>query len=130
MRLLTIIALLTLPLGLLQAGEIVIDDFEYADDVAAQAAWRPDQGSPPVKVMDHDGGKALRMDCPFTQEVERSVYDRAVNLNLSQVGQFTLDYYVDDVKPLRGFSLYFRSGEGWYGAVFNGEKGWNEITLL
>jgi uncharacterized lipoprotein YddW (UPF0748 family) len=130
MRLLTIIALLTLPLGLLQAGEIVIDDFGYADDAAAQAAWRPDQGSPPVKVMDHDGGKALRMDCPFTQEVERSVYDRAVNLNLSQVGQFTLDYYVDDVKPLRGFSLYFRSGEGWYGAGFNGEKGWNEITLL
>jgi len=130
MRLLTVLALSLLPLSLLHAAETVIDDFEYADAAAAQAAWAPQMGAPPTRVMDHDGGKALRMDCPFTQEVERSVYDRSVNLNLSQVGQFTLDYYVDDLKPLRGFSLYFRSGDGGYGAGFNGEKGWNEITLL
>ncbi len=130
MRLLMTLAFLSLALGLLHAEELVIDDFEYADDAAAQAAFAPDQGSPPVAVMDHDGGKALRMDCPFTQDVGRSVYDRTVELNLSRFGQFTLDYYIDDPKPIGGFTLYFRSGEGWYGAGFGGEKGWNQITLL
>jgi len=130
MRWLITLALLSVPLALLHADELVIDDFEYADDAAAQAAFPPDERSPAATVMEHDGGKALRMDCPFTQDTERSVYDRSVELNLSRFGQFTLDYYVDDPKPVGGFTLYFRSGEGWYGAGFSGEKGWNEITLL
>lgn len=130
MRVLGILVLCVLGKGLIGADELLIEDFDYADAAAAQAAWRPGQGSPPIGLMDHNGGKALRIECPFTQNVERSVYDRDVELDLRRFGQFTLEYYVDDVKPLRGFTLYFRSPGGWFGAGFTGEKGWNEVTLL
>lgn len=130
MRPLAALAMVVLPPALLHAEEFLIDDFEYADDAAAQAAWRPDEQSPPVAVMNRDGGKALRIECPFTQDVGRSVYDRGVQLNLSRFGQFTLEYYVEDTRPVGGFTLYFQSPGGWYGAGLSGEKGWNEITLL
>jgi len=130
MRLLLSVVSLALPLTLIHAEELLIDDFEYADEAAARAAWRPDEDSAPVGLMEREGGTGLRMDCPFTTDVRRSVYDRAVDLNLSRFGQFTLEYYIDNVGPLGGLTIYFRSGEGWYGAGLTGERGWNEVTVL
>ena len=86
MRPLTALAVLALPLSLIHAEELLIDDFEYADEAAARAVWRPDEDSASVGLMEHEGGTGLRMDCPFTTDVRRSVYDRAVDLNLSRFG--------------------------------------------
>ena len=116
------------------AGEVlVLDDFEYRDEAAAQQAWQMAENSDPVELMQHEseGGKtALRMPCSFTREdVNRAVYDREVQLDLRRHGTIEFDFYADDTTPIRNGTIYFRSGDGWYGAGFQPAEGWKHIVL-
>jgi len=121
---------LALAPGLLSAAQdLTIDDFEYPDAAAAQAAYRPGGAYPPVSVEPRDGGMALRIECPFSQEMERVCYDRDVTLDLSHVGQFAIESRVDDPASVSNITLYFRSGPGWYGAAFNPERTWGKTVL-
>ncbi|NMC19049.1 MAG: hypothetical protein GYA33_01405, partial [Thermogutta sp.] len=94
----------------------VIETFAYAADAEAQAAWKPDERSQPVRRAETDGTPCLEIRLPFAADTQqaRSVHDRAVRLDLSSAGAFLLELAVDRPEAVGSVSLYFRSGEGWY----------------
>lgn len=112
---------------------LVIDDFEY-DHAAAAEHWRGAEGAPPVQIMARTtpvGTTALTLPCNFSQQrhSDRVVYDRDVDLDLVGYGTIVFDFFAEDPAPLRGGTLYFRSGNGWYGAGFGIQRGWNRVRL-
>jgi uncharacterized lipoprotein YddW (UPF0748 family) len=111
----------------------VIDNFEYPDVAALRAVWKPAENSVPAELMPHtsEGGQwALKMPCNFPQEnVNRAVYDGAIKMDLSRYGTIRFDFYADDPAPISGCTIYFHSGDGWYGAGFGAEPGWNRIAI-
>ncbi|MGI6081458.1 MAG: glycoside hydrolase family 10 protein [Limnochordia bacterium] len=96
---------------------MIIDSFDYPDEIDVRRAWRPAQDSPPVSLAARDGGQALQMNADFTGDLRRVVYDKDVKLDLSKWGRFTLDLRVDEPRVFSTFTLYFRSGAGWYAAT-------------
>lgn len=122
------------------ATVLIIDDFEYADVAAARAAWVQAESSEPAELIareTEDGGKtALKMPCNFTlpryaqsSNNPRAVYDRKVNLDLTNYGSIVFDFYCEDPAPIRNCTIYFHSAAGWYGRGFNPNKGWNRVVL-
>ncbi len=110
----------------------VVDAIAYADDAAARAAWTPMAGSPPVSVVARDGLRALRMPCPFAgTRIERASWDLSVRLDLAAARGVSFRLRCPDVSPISGFSLYFRSGSGWYAAAFAPatRDGWDTIEV-
>lgn len=97
-------------------NERVLDAFVYANDAAARAAWVADGKTPPVAVVRERDRGVLEFLAPFAAqaELERTTLDRRVDLDLSSVGEFTLEMAADDPRAVGHVSLYFRSGEGWY----------------
>ena len=133
-RLFVCSALLLGAAGAFAADVLVIDAFEYSDDASAAQTWRTAEDSAPVRVLPRPtatGASALVLPCDFSRQRrgERAVYDRDVALDLVRYGSVVFDFYAEDPAPIRGGTLYFRSGEGWYGAGFGIERGWNRISL-
>ena len=132
MRALPILACLLVALPLSAATQdLVIDDFEYPTAEAMQDAWVAAEVAEPAGVFERDGGTALKMNADFTNEASRrSVYDLAVDLDLSRWGRFSFDMYIDQPGLFGSFTIYFHSAEGWYGSgVGLGRPGWNHIEL-
>lgn len=114
------------------ANEQIIDAFEYADSQAARQAWVSSSGTPPVEIVDDDGRTVLEFRTPFATDpdLERTILDRRVDLDLAAVGAFELEIAVDNPKTVGRLSVYFRSGGGWYtsGGGFTGE-GWQTVRI-
>jgi uncharacterized lipoprotein YddW (UPF0748 family) len=109
-----------------------IDDCSYASDAAAQAAWKPMEGAPPVLTAVLEGSKALRLRCNFsTNQAERAYWDRTVKMNLADCDGIQFRVFCRDTLPVMYFSIYFRSGAGWYHSDFYPDSAgaWNLITL-
>jgi len=121
--------------GLCMGAEtIVIDSFDYADAAAEGKVWTPVldllrvSEMPPVTVAERDGGHALRLPCPFSRNVQRSLYHRDIKINLSRAARIEFDLYVDKPEAVGSFMLYFISGNGCYrGSAGVGESGWHRV---
>ncbi len=116
------------------ADVLVIDTFAYPDDAAARASWRPGPRTEPVQAWSQPRvslAAALRLPCSFSDDPrqERVYFDREVRLDLTRYGTIEFDFYVEDPTPIRGGNIYFRAGDGWYGAGFPAERGWNRVRL-
>lgn len=124
---------LLLPCTAHSAAVLRVDDFEYPGVAAARAAWVAADQSPPVELMAHEseGGKtALKFSCPFTRaDLARSVYDRALQADLTRHQSITFDFYCDNTAPIRGGTIYFHAGAGWYGHDFDVAKGWIHVSI-
>ena len=109
-----------------------IDDFRYADEASARAAWRPMEGTAPVAPATVDGRAAVRMPCNFKgTRIERASWDRSVNLDLTACRGVQFRLYVRDAAPVGQFSMYFESGDGWYAASFapRAKNRWHTIAV-
>ncbi len=114
------------------AGERAIDAFDYADSEAARTAWVASRGTPPVTMVEEDGRRVMRLDVPFAADadLERTILDRRVDLDLAAPGEFLLDVAVDKPEVAGRVSLYFHSGEGWYAAGSGFVKeGWQTLRF-
>ncbi|MHC4398757.1 MAG: glycoside hydrolase family 10 protein [Planctomycetota bacterium] len=114
------------------ANEQVIDAFAYADDEAAGGAWVAGSNTPPAEVVAEDDRRVLRFHAPFAAdpELERTILDRNVTLNLAAAGEFALEIAADQPKACNHLSLYFRSGGGWYsGSAGLVKEGWQTIRF-
>ncbi len=113
-------------------SEQVIDSFQYGDNQAARQAWVASSGTPPVQMVRDGERTVLRFDAPFATaaDLERTILDRQVQLDLAAPGQFLLEIAVDEPEVAGRVSLYFRSGGGWYasGAGFV-KKGWQTLRI-
>ena len=116
------------------ADNLEIDPFDYASPQQAQAAWVARGGSPPVQVA--EGGpwgqeRLTVFPCDFSVPGRvRCYWDRTVSLDLSSLSVIALRLYCPDPTPVGWFSLYFRSGNGWYssGAELT-NAGWNLLRF-
>ncbi len=108
-------------LGALLGWNLPLDEMHYPDAPAAREAWVAAEGTPPVGAETVDGAHALVLRAPFAadRKVSRAVVDRRVELDLSEPGAFTLEVEVDEPKAIAHLTLYFRSGDGWYGCTGN-----------
>ena len=97
------------------ATEMIIDDFDYETNLEIQKVWRGVQSEPPnvVKIIRH--GYGLKSNAHFAQGIQRVSYDRDIELDLSMYGSFTLDIFLLEPWAFHAFTLYFKSGGGWFG---------------
>ena len=117
---------------LLFAQNPAIEELRYPDSAAARAVWKPMDRTAPVALATLDGRPALQLPCNFAgTKIERASWDRAVQLDLSACRGVEFQVLCRDSAPVRYFSLYFQSGEGWYHASFFPEttNAWDTITL-
>ena len=77
---------------------------------ATAAAWKPFLKSPAVL----PAADGLAFPVPFSQEIDRAAWDKAVAYDLSATVAFELDVACPQPDALRSLGLYFRSGKGWY----------------
>jgi hypothetical protein len=126
-------------LALLSAGPaaadtLEIDPFDYATAEQAQAAWIAMAGSPPAQVA--QGGPwgedlLTVLPCDFSAPGrDRCYWDHAAALDLTPYRVIALRVYCPDPGPIAWFSLYFRSGNGWYrGGAQLSSAGWNVLVF-
>ena len=79
---------------------------------ASAASWKPFMHSP--KAVPGDGG--IVFPAPFSGKADRAAWDKPVALDLSAAVAFELDVVCPLPDAVRTFSLYFKSGNGWYAA--------------
>jgi hypothetical protein len=131
MKYLVILLSLFVAIPLSAREEHIIEDFDYSDASEAKATWLPGEGSlPVVPSVREEGGGVVRIPALFSSGLPRTIHDRAVKLDLSQYGQFTLDVFVENPDAFAQFTIYFRSGDGWYGASENlSQSGWSKLKF-
>ncbi len=89
------------------AGRLVED---FAPGTAG--AWKPFLKSPAVVA----AADALAFPLPFSGNVDRAAWDKAVDFDLSAAVAFELDVACAAPDAVRALGLYFKSGDGWYAA--------------
>jgi uncharacterized lipoprotein YddW (UPF0748 family) len=111
----------------------VIADCQYADDQAAEAAWKPSEKTTgPALAGMVDGRKVLRLPCKFTEaKGTRWAWDHKVQLDLTSARGIQFDFLCRKTLPVSYFNFYLQSGKGWYHAIFFPESAtnWNTIVL-
>ena len=115
------------------SGQVVIDDFTYPTDSAAQAVWRPSAGGSEV-VMSSSGAwgeeRVLLLPISYTAEVDRRYWDGEIARDLSDQTMITFEVYVDDPGPIAYFTLYFHSPGGWTGKSIGVQRaGWQRWSF-
>lgn len=98
----------------------------------ARAAFKAVGNTAPVEVVEVHGRKMLRMPCVFEGvETERAVWDWYGRLDLTRSQGLQFHFYSPDTSPVSYFSMYLRSGEGWYHMTFGaGAPGqWTTIVF-
>lgn len=114
------------------ASQGLIDTGEYSGDTAAREAWVAKEGAPPAAARAAAGRAALQLFCPFSDTaLKRAVWDREVALDLSRAEGVEFEIYCPKAGPISSFTLYFKSGGGWYSAAFSPRVigDWETITL-
>lgn len=94
------------------------------------SVWAPSPDTPSVEVASCGERRAFRFRCNLSVQKERCYWDVSVSLNLLCFGRLTLEIYTENASGIRSGSLYFRSGEGWYGASFPVLGGMQSIRLM
>jgi len=109
----------------------IIDDFSGGQK-AARAAWRPMTGSREVTVVEIGGRRALKMPCNFRgAKIDRASWDRSLKLDMTGCRGVQFLFRSRDVSPVAHFTMYFRSGTGWYNVGFEppGSPGWGLVKV-
>lgn len=114
------------------AGPLIIDDFVYTNSVAARVAWVNTSG--PAVMMATTGGwgteQVMVTTCDFATRSTRCTWDRTVALNLGAYTEFAMEVYASDPGLFSAFTLYFRSGAGWYGCSATlKQAGWQTLRF-
>jgi hypothetical protein len=97
---------------------LVIDDFAYPTSASARQAWINSYAPPVVMEETGDWGttRAMVLPCDFATRSSRCYWDRTVSLDLASYTEFELEVFAPNPELISAFTLYFRSGTGWYGA--------------
>lgn len=95
-------------------------------------AFVPMSGSLDAEPARIAGRAAVRLPCNFANtKIERASWDIKVKLDMAMSRGVTFDFYCADPAPVGHFSIYFRSGGGWYSAGFDapGGKEWHQVSV-
>ena len=98
-------------------------------EAAVAARVHPMKGTEQARLL---APGALELPVRFAgNPVERANWDIQIPLDLRIAEGIRFDFYCKDLSPFSGFTLYFKSGNGWYNATFSPEVAgiWNRITV-
>ncbi len=97
----------------------------------AATAWKAHDGSSvAVQVRLYGEEAGLRVDAVMRPDQDRVYYDRPLALDLSAFTEFSLAVRIANPQAVSRASIYFKSGNGWYGGWFKiGGAQWQTITL-
>jgi uncharacterized lipoprotein YddW (UPF0748 family) len=77
-------------------------------------------GSQPVSVASVESREAFRMPCNFRgTDIDRASWDHPVEEDLAMCRGVQFLFHCADPSPVAHFTLYLRSGDGWYRAAFD-----------
>ncbi len=110
----------------------VIDDFAYTNSAEARLLWPTVNGPPVVMATSGEWGpdQVMNLPCDFAVRETRCYWDRSVSVNLAGYTDFALEIYVPDPGAVDHFTLYFRSGAGWYGCYVSvSGTGWQTLRF-
>ncbi|HID56501.1 TPA: hypothetical protein EYP37_08215 [Candidatus Poribacteria bacterium] len=93
----------------LEWERVSLENFDNPSD------WTPQDGSPTAE-LSPDGHLILK--CRFKEGMERCFWDKEIRLDLSRYGRFSLKLSVENPEAISNGTIYFRSGEGWFGGWF------------
>ena len=108
-----LLALITASATCLAAEVVELDSLTFPNQTVATRTWQAAPTSPQV-VAGPAGQRGLTFPCPFTKNLDRVYWDKAVSLDLSRCSSITLDLACDRPEAFRSLTLYLKSGEGWY----------------
>ena len=106
---------------------VQVEPMGYRDAALAARTWRPSECAGPVAL----AGGNLLLPCRMSQKGQRAYWDRDLRLNLSAASRIAFKIRVlGDTSGISACTLYFRSGEGWYGGEFDAGAGdWTTVRL-
>jgi uncharacterized lipoprotein YddW (UPF0748 family) len=109
----------------------MIEECRYANNSAAQTAWKASEISPSAESVMQDGHPTLRFACPFgDQHQDRVYWDHPVKLDLTAARGFEFLFNCPKTLPVSYFAVYLQSGKGWYHSTFFPDSaGWNTIRI-
>lgn len=115
------------------AGAHLFPEFvAVTNTTAAQAVFRPMSGSVPVSLEGEQGSTLVRLPVNFSgTDHDRASWDVRMAADLAVARGIQFDFFCSDSSSVSYFSVYFRSGEGWYSATFAPEKdgSWCRIVI-
>ncbi len=132
-RFLTLVAALLLGLAPASGQALLIDGFDYATSTTAAQAWVSGNGAPPVTMADSGewgSEHVMLLPCDFATRPSRCYWTRSVALQLATATDIALEIFAPDPAAISAFTLYFRSGAGWFGArVSLTQPGWQTLRF-
>jgi uncharacterized lipoprotein YddW (UPF0748 family) len=79
---------------------------------------------------DWGADQVMVLTCDFATRSTRCFWDRTAALNLGAFTEFALEVYAPNPGVISSFTLYFRSGSGWYGASASiTQPGWQTLRF-
>ncbi|MGI6460797.1 MAG: family 10 glycosylhydrolase [Candidatus Hydrogenedentales bacterium] len=103
----------------------------FTTSEAARAAFKAVGNTAPIDVVEAGGRTLLRMPCVFEGvETARAVWDWYGRLDLTRCQGLQFNFYSPDTSPVSYFSLYLRSGEGWYHMTFGAKAPGQWTTVV
>ena len=114
------------------AGPLMIDDFAYANSSAARLAWIGTGGPSVAMAAAGEWGAepVMLLTCDFATRSSRCYWDRTAVLNLGSFTEFALEVFAPNPGVISSFTLYFRSGAGYYGAsAALKQSGWQTLRF-
>lgn len=112
---------------------LLIDGFDYATSAAAAQAWGSGTSAPPVTMADSGewgDERVMTLPCDFATRPTRCYWTRNVAIQLSSFTDFALEIFAPDPAAVANFTLYFRSGAGWYRVrVPLAQAGWQTLRF-
>ncbi len=114
------------------AASLIIDDFAYTNTSSARLAWTGASGPAVTMATGGEWGadQTMVLTCDFATRSTRCYWDRTAALNLSTYAEFEFEVFAPNPGPISTFTLYFRSGAGWYGASATLQQaGWQTLRF-
>jgi uncharacterized lipoprotein YddW (UPF0748 family) len=114
------------------AEPLMIDDFAYANSTRARTAWVNTEGPAVRMATSGEWGtdQVMMVMCDFATRNSRCIWDRTVAMNLASYVEFELEVFAPNPGAISSFTLYFRSGAGWYGASATlKQSGWQTLRF-
>ena len=89
------------------------------------------EGSLKVSIANTLSRKSLKMPCNYIDEIARASWDHTVKLDLTMAHGIQFDILCNDPSPISHFTLYFKSGKGWYAHNFSIDQigKWNSVKI-
>ena len=114
------------------ATPLLIDDFAYPNTAAARLAWASTGGPAVTMATGGEWGtdQVMKLTLDFATRPTRCTWDRTGPLNLSAFTEFALEVFAPNPGAIASFTLYFKSGAGWYGAsAAVSQSGWQTLRF-